>query len=94
VNPLVSCHWSPCIALQTSFLAPWRPPLLVHDHCYASGVQRRGDVLQDSLQPGSVSQGECAPEHSPVKDGRRCVLCTLEGDAECMVSCRIKYMYK
>jgi len=51
-------------------------------------------MLQDSLQPGSVLQRECAPEHSPVKDGRRCVLCTLEGDAECMVSCRIKYMYK
>ena len=56
-----------------------RPPLLMHDHCYASGIQVRGDMPQDSL-------GGCEPERHHTTDGRRCVLCSVEGDAEPMVS--------
>ena len=65
------------LPLPPSFF--FRPPLLVHDHCYASGVQVQGDMSHDSLD-------KCEQEKDITKDGRRCVLCTVEGDAESMVS--------
>ena len=54
------------------------PQLLVHDHCYASGIQVQGDMPQDSPDGRE-------PERHHTTDGRRCVLCSVEGDAEPMV---------
>ena len=66
-----------------------RPTTVSHDHCYyeAANSDAAGVVaIETGSSSPEVSQSSPETKMSEVKDNRRCLFCSVEGDASCMVS--------
>ena len=61
-----------------------RPPAVSHDHCYCESAKPHTAGVF-AMETGSSSP-ESETKRSEVKDNRRCLFCSVEGDAPCMVS--------